>query len=164
MMFRVGVGFDVHRFKPATSADNKIALGAVMIPCKYAIEAHSDGDVILHALVDAMLGALALGDIGDHFPPSDMKWKDANSVIFLKHAASLVAEKGWQISNIDTVVMAEQPRLKDYKLQMAQTIADILGLNIDQVSIKATTTEKMGFTGREEGIAATVNCLLFRAS
>jgi 2-C-methyl-D-erythritol 2,4-cyclodiphosphate synthase len=160
-MNRVGLGFDVHRFRNISVENNTIMLGGIAIPCKYAIEAHSDGDVVLHALTDAILGSLALGDIGEHFPPSDSKWKDADSSIFLTHANKLIKEKNAYISNVDIVVMAEKPKVSPYKLEIRKRIAELLELSVEQVSVKATTTEKLGFTGREEGIAAHAICSVF---
>jgi 2-C-methyl-D-erythritol 2,4-cyclodiphosphate synthase len=162
MQFRIGVGFDVHKFVKSDKNDNSIILGGIYVPCKYLIDAHSDGDVVLHAITDAVLGSLALGDIGDHFPPSDQTWKGADSAIFLRHAYSMIKAKGWDVSNVDIVVMCEHPKLQEFKKDMAKSIARIIEINPDQVCVKATTTEKLGFTGREEGIAVTANCLVYK--
>lgn len=155
---RVGIGFDVHRFDTMAHEDNFVMLGGIKIPHVYKLIAHSDGDVLLHALTDAILGAMALGDIGDHFPPSDQQWRNADSKIFLKHAVDLVTKKGGSIVNIDLVVIAEKPKLMLYKQKIAESIAEMLALKPELVSVKATTTEKLGFTGRQEGIAVQAIC------
>lgn len=147
---RIGIGYDAHRFKEG----DHIVLGGVKIPFSRGIAAHSDGDVILHALCDALLGALALGDIGHHFPDSDPKWKGASSRLFLRHVRSLLDERGFIPVNVDVVVIAQAPKLAPYIEAMRQNIADDLWLALDRVSVKATTTEGMGFEGRGEGIAA----------
>ncbi|HZH12615.1 MAG TPA: bifunctional 2-C-methyl-D-erythritol 4-phosphate cytidylyltransferase/2-C-methyl-D-erythritol 2,4-cyclodiphosphate synthase [Microvirga sp.] len=147
---RLGTGFDVHAF---TEGDH-VWLGGIKIPHDKGVLAHSDGDVILHALTDALLGAIADGDIGTHFPPSDPQWKGASSDRFLAHAAALVRARGGKIDHLDTTLLCEKPRLGPYREEMRRRIAEICGLRIDQVSLKATTTEKLGFTGRGEGIAA----------
>lgn len=154
--FRIGQGFDVHAFGPG----DHIMLGGVRVPHTQGVEAHSDGDVVIHALCDAMLGALSLGDIGQHFPPSDMRWKDAASIDFLRHCNALINERGWQISNCDITVICERPKVGPHAEAMRRLLANELGLELDAVSIKATTTEKLGFTGRGEGIAAQAACLL----
>ncbi len=155
---RVGIGFDVHRFDTMAHEDNFVILGGVKVPYVYKLIAHSDGDVLLHALTDALLGSMALGDIGDHFPPTDQKWRNANSKVFLKHAMDLVANKGGSIVNIDVVVITEKPKLMFYKQKIKESIAEMLALNDELVSVKATTTEKLGFTGRQEGIAVQAIC------
>lgn len=147
---RLGTGFDVHAF----GEGDHIWLGGIRIPHDRGVLAHSDGDVILHALTDALLGAIADGDIGTHFPPSDPQWKGASSDRFLAHAAALVRARGGKIDHLDTTLLCEKPRLGPYREEMRRRIAEICGLRIDQVSLKATTTEKLGFTGRGEGIAA----------
>lgn len=157
---RIGLGFDAHKFIKDGSGDNHIMIGGVEVKCKYKLEAHSDGDVLLHAITDAVLGALALGDIGEHFPPSDEKWRNCNSAYFLKYVVNLIAENQYKIANIDSVVIAEHPRLLDYKQMMRERISSIINIDVGIVSVKATTTEKMGFTGREEGIAAQAVILL----
>ena len=154
--FRIGQGFDVHAFGPG----DHVMLGGVRVPHRQGVEAHSDGDVVIHALCDAMLGALALGDIGQHFPPSDMRWKDAASIDFLRHCNTLLAERGWRVGNCDITVICERPKVGTHAEAMRSLLAKELGLEMDAVSIKATTTEKLGFTGRGEGIAAQAACLL----
>lgn len=155
---RIGQGFDVHKVEPSENAE--IHIGGVAIPSKYKVIAHSDGDVALHALMDSLLGALSLGDIGVHFPPTDMKYKDADSKELLKHVKSLLDEKGAIISNIDMTILCEAPKIMPHKDKIINCIAEILNLDKDRVSIKATTTEKLGFIGRGEGIAAQAVCLL----
>lgn len=147
---RTGSGFDVHAFEPG---DHVIVCG-VTVPHTKKLKGHSDADVGLHALTDAILGAIGAGDIGDHFPPSDPQWKGAPSDLFLRHASGLVAAKGGVISNLDITLICERPKIGPHRRAMVETVADLLGLEHERVSIKATTTEKLGFTGREEGIAA----------
>lgn len=156
MNIRIGQGFDVHAF----GAGDHIMLGGVRVPHTHGVEAHSDGDVILHALCDALLGALALGDIGQHFPPSDMRWKDAASVDFLRHCRHLMAARGWRVGNVDITVMCERPKVGPHAGAMRELLARELDVSTESVSIKATTTERLGFTGRSEGIAAMAVCLL----
>ncbi len=147
---RLGTGFDVHAFGDG----DHVWLGGIRVPHDRGVVAHSDGDVILHALTDALLGALADGDIGTHFPPSDPQWRGASSDRFLAHAVALVRERGGLVDHLDATLLCEKPRLGPYREAMRRRIADIAGLRLDQVSLKATTTEKLGFTGRSEGIAA----------
>jgi 2-C-methyl-D-erythritol 4-phosphate cytidylyltransferase/2-C-methyl-D-erythritol 2,4-cyclodiphosphate synthase len=147
---RLGTGFDVHAF----GEGDHVWLGGIKVAHERGVVAHSDGDVILHALTDALLGALADGDIGVHFPPSDPQWRGASSDRFLAHAVHLVRSRGGVIDHLDTTLLCEKPRLGPHREAMRQRIAEICGLRIDQVSLKATTTEKLGFTGRGEGIAA----------
>ena len=147
---RTGTGFDVHRFDDG----DHVWLGGVKIPHTHKLEGHSDADVVLHALTDALLGTIGDGDIGQHFPPSDPKWKGAASMLFLADAARRVAEKGGRIINVDITVLAEAPRIGPHRPAMQQAIGTTLGLSADRVGIKATTTEGLGFTGRREGIAA----------
>ncbi len=154
--FRIGQGFDVHAFGPG----DHVMLGGVRVPHGQGVQAHSDGDVVIHALCDAMLGALALGDIGQHFPPGDMHWKDAASLDFLRHCNRLLAERGWRVGNCDVTVVCERPKVGPHAPAMRETLAAALGIDVDAVSIKATTSEKLGFTGRGEGIAAQAVCLL----
>ncbi len=156
---RIGQGYDVHAF----GEGDHVMLGGVRVPHRCGVLAHSDGDVILHALCDAMLGALALGDIGQHFPPSDERWKGADSSDFVRHCNSLLRERGWQVGNADVTVICERPKVGPHALAMRETVAQLLGVALDCVSIKATTSEKLGFTGREEGIAAQAVVLLFAA-
>lgn len=156
---RIGQGFDVHAF----GEGDHVMLGGVRIPHERGVLAHSDGDVALHALCDAMLGALALGDIGQHFPPSDARWKDADSRTFLRHCDALLRARGWRVGNCDLTVICEAPRVGPHVQAMREVIAADLGIGIEAVSVKATTSEKLGFTGRGEGIAAQAVCLLVRA-
>lgn len=154
--FRIGQGYDVHAF----GTGDHIMLGGVRVAHSHGVIAHSDGDVILHALCDAMLGALALGDIGQHFPPSDARWKDADSARLLEHCNALLRERCWQVGNTDITVICERPRVGPHALAMRERIAALLGVALDCVSIKATTSEQLGFTGRSEGIAAQAAVLL----
>ena len=147
---RTGMGFDVHAF----AGDGPLMLGGIEVPNDRGLAGHSDADVVLHAITDALLGAAGLGDIGQHFPPSDPQWKGASSDIFLRHAADLVGSRGGLIDHIDCTVIAEAPKIGPYRNAMRSRIATILGVREEQVSIKATTTEGLGFTGRREGIAA----------
>lgn len=159
MDIRIGQGYDVHAF----GEGDHVMLGGVRVPHTKGVLAHSDGDVVLHALCDAMLGALALGDIGKHFPPSDPQWKGADSRAFLRHCNALLRERGWRLGNADITVVCERPKVGPHANAMRALIAGDLGVAEDAVSIKATTSEKLGFTGREEGIAAQAVCLLVRA-
>jgi 2-C-methyl-D-erythritol 4-phosphate cytidylyltransferase / 2-C-methyl-D-erythritol 2,4-cyclodiphosphate synthase len=147
---RVGKGFDVHGFEPG----DHVTLCGVAIPHSARLEGHSDADAAWHALTDAILGAAALGDIGDHFPPSEPRWKDADSGIFLKHAQALARAAGWNVASCDITVICEAPKVKPHRDAMRARTAALLGLPLDAVSVKATTTEGLGFTGRREGIAA----------
>lgn len=156
---RIGSGFDVHAFGPG----DQVTLGGVAIPHSRGLQAHSDGDVALHALCDALLGALALGDIGIHFPPSEARWAGADSRDLLRHCRHLVAERGYAVGNCDLVIVCERPRLAPHTQLMRERIAADLGCALDEVSVKATTTERLGFTGREEGIAAQAVVLLHPA-
>ena len=150
MDIRLGNGFDVHAFE----AGKFVILGGIKIPHTFKLCGHSDADVVLHAITDAIFGALAEGDIGTHFPPDDDKWKDASSDIFLKYAQKLAKGKNFKIGNVDCTVICEKPKIKPHAELIKKNIQNILNLNKDRVSIKATTSEKLGFTGREEGIAA----------
>ncbi|MFK3681785.1 2-C-methyl-D-erythritol 2,4-cyclodiphosphate synthase [Pseudomonas sp. NPDC088890] len=156
---RIGHGYDVHRF---TDGDF-ITLGGVHIPHKYGLLAHSDGDVVLHALSDALLGAAALGDIGKHFPDTDPQFKGADSRVLLRHVVGIVQAKGWMVGNIDATIVAQAPKMAPHIETMRQLIAQDLQVELDQVNVKATTTEKLGFTGREEGIAVHAVALLLPA-
>jgi len=147
---RTGMGFDVHAF----AGDGPILLGGIEIPHERGLAGHSDADVALHAITDALLGAAGLGDIGQHFPPSDARWKGADSAMFLAHAAGLLRERGAAIDHVDCTIVAEAPKVAPYRDAMRARIAQIAGLRVDQVSVKATTTEGLGFAGRREGIAA----------
>lgn len=156
---RIGQGVDVHRF---TDGDH-VVLGGVRIPHEQGILAHSDGDVLLHALCDALLGALALGDIGHHFPDTDAAYCGADSRVLLRHVMSLVRERGYRVGNVDCTVLAERPKLAPHIVAMQAYIADDLGVTPADVGIKATTTEKLGFVGRREGITALAVALLVPA-
>ena len=156
---RIGHGFDVHAF----GEGDHLMLGGVRIGFDRGVLAHSDGDVVLHALCDAMLGAAALGDIGRHFPPADPCWKDADSRVFLRHSAALLRERGWRVGNADITVVCERPKIGPHANAMRALIAGDLGIERDAVSVKATTTEGLGATGRGEGIAAHAVCLIVRA-
>jgi 2-C-methyl-D-erythritol 2,4-cyclodiphosphate synthase len=156
---RIGQGYDVHAFGDG----DHVTLGGVRIPHSRGVLAHSDGDVAIHALCDALLGALALGDIGQHFPPSDARWKDADSRVFLRHCTQLLAERGWRLGNADITVVCESPKVAPHAAAMRTLLAQDLGVAVDQVSIKATTSETLGFTGRREGLAAMAVVLLVRA-
>ena len=153
---RIGKGFDVHAFEPG----DHVTLCGVKIPHTAKLQGHSDADAAWHALTDAILGAAALGDIGDHFPPSDPQWKDADSGLFLKHAQKLVEEAGYRIANCDITVICEAPKVKPHREAMRERTASLLGLPLDTISVKATTTEGLGFTGRREGIAAEAVAML----
>jgi 2-C-methyl-D-erythritol 2,4-cyclodiphosphate synthase len=155
---RVGSGFDVHAFGDG----DHVVLGGVRIAHGRGLLAHSDGDVVIHALCDALLGALALGDIGTHFPPSDPRWKDADSRSFLRHCALLLDQHGWTLGNADVTIICEAPRIGPHVEAMRANLAADLGAGVAQVSVKATTTETLGFTGRGEGIAAQAVVLLAR--
>jgi 2-C-methyl-D-erythritol 4-phosphate cytidylyltransferase/2-C-methyl-D-erythritol 2,4-cyclodiphosphate synthase len=147
---RTGMGFDVHAF----AGDGPLMLGGVEVPHSRGLAGHSDADVVLHAITDALLGAAGLGDIGEHFPPSDPRWKGAASSLFLAHAVDLVRARGAIIDHVDCTIIAEEPKVGPYRSAMRAKIAEIAGVGLDQVSVKATTTEGLGFTGRREGVAA----------
>jgi 2-C-methyl-D-erythritol 2,4-cyclodiphosphate synthase len=148
-MIRVGQGYDVHRFNDG----DHIILGGVKIPYQQGLEAHSDGDVVLHALCDALLGAAALGDIGKHFPDTDPEFKGADSRVLLRHVYKIVQEQGYKLGNADITIVAQAPKMASYIAAMCVNIAADLQVEINQVNVKATTTEKLGFEGRKEGIA-----------
>ena len=150
MTVRTGMGFDVHAF----GGDGPIMMGGVAIPHPRGLSGHSDADVVLHAVTDALLGAAGLGDIGEHFPPGDPRWKGASSELFLGHAAGLIRDRGGIIDHVDCTIICEEPKVAPHRLAMKQQVAAILSLDEDQVSIKATTTEGLGFAGRREGVAA----------
>ena len=147
--FRIGHGFDVHRFKQGDS----IMLGGVKIPHTHAFEAHSDGDVLIHSICDALLGAIAAGDIGQHFPDTDEAYKNIDSCVLLAKVNTMVAETGYKLGNLDVTVIAQSPRLATYIQPIRKRLADELDIAVSQINVKATTTEKLGYTGREEGIA-----------
>jgi 2-C-methyl-D-erythritol 2,4-cyclodiphosphate synthase len=157
-MMRIGQGIDVHAFGPG----DHVVLGGVHIAHDRGVVAHSDGDVVIHALCDAILGALALGDIGHHFPPSDARWKDVSSRHFLLHCAALIIEHGYALANADVSVVCERPRIAPHVDAMRRNLATDLGCAVGDIGVKATTSEKLGFTGREEGIAALAVVLLVR--
>ena len=159
MDVRVGNGYDVHAF---TTGDH-VWLCGVKVPHDKALLGHSDADVAMHALTDAIYGALAEGDIGRHFPPSDPQWKGAASEIFLAHAARLAAERGFRITNADVTIVCERPKVGPHAGAMMENLARILGIEVTRVSVKATTSERLGFTGREEGIAALATATLVTA-
>ena len=153
---RIGHGYDVHRTDPA----REMFIGGVKIDCGFGLLGHSDADVLLHAIMDALLGAAALGDIGMHFPDTDPRYKGADSLVLTRHVASLIAEKGYCIINVDSTVIAQRPKLAPHIELMRERIADALNISIDDVNVKATTEEKLGFTGSGEGIAAHAVCLI----
>ena len=159
MDFRLGNGFDVHAF---TEGDH-VWLCGVKLPHSKALLGHSDADVGMHALTDAIYGALAEGDIGVHFPPSDPQWKGADSRIFLAHAMERIRARGYKLANCDVTLMCERPKIGPHQAAMRAALADIMGVEIERISVKATTTERLGFTGREEGIAAIATCALVQA-
>ena len=153
---RIGHGYDVHRTDPT----REMFIGGVKIDCGFGLLGHSDADVLLHAIMDAILGAAALGDIGKHFPDTDPKYKGADSLALTRYVASLISEKGYRIVNVDSTVIAQRPKLAPHIQLMRERIADALGIDIDDVNVKATTEEKLGFTGSGEGIAAHAVCLI----
>ncbi|MBO4873724.1 MAG: 2-C-methyl-D-erythritol 2,4-cyclodiphosphate synthase [Bacteroidales bacterium] len=158
MMYRIGIGYDVHKLKDGLD----FFLGGIQIPCNRGCVAHSDGDVLIHAICDALLGAANLRDIGYHFPDSDPKYKGIDSKKLLKETYNLVKEKGYEIVNIDSVISLQKPKVKDYIPEMQKTLALVLGIDDSQVSVKATTTEGLGFEGREEGISAQAVAMIRR--
>ncbi len=158
-MFRIGHGFDVHAFGEV----RPLIIGGVTVPYHTGFIAHSDGDVVLHALTDALLGAVALGDIGKLFPDTDMQFKNIDSRILLREAFRLVQEKGYKVNNIDLTIIAQAPKMRPYIDAMRTVIAEDLGCTLEQVNVKATTTEKLGFTGRSEGIACEAVALLLKS-
>ncbi len=155
-MIRVGQGYDVHRFKEG----GDVILGGVKIPYEQGLEAHSDGDVVLHALCDAILGAAALGDIGKHFPDTDPEFKGADSRVLLRHVYGIAQEIGYRLVNADITIIAQAPKMSPYTVQMCGNIAEDLLVDVDCINVKATTTEKLGFEGRKEGIAVQAIVLL----
>ena len=156
---RIGQGLDVHAFEDGEF----VTLAGVQIPHTHGLKAHSDGDVVLHALCDALLGALALGDIGQHFPDTDPNFKGADSKVLLKKVYQLILDRGYVLSNADIIVACERPKLAKHNLEMRQSIADVLNVDTTQISVKATTTEKLGFTGRQEGILSMATVLIVHA-
>lgn len=157
-ILRIGQGYDVHAFGPG----DHVTLGGVQIPHSHGIVAHSDGDVILHALCDALLGAAGLGDIGMHFPDSDPRWRGADSRVFVRHVRSLLGDRGFAVVNVDITVLAEAPRLGAHRETMRANIAADLGIDASCANVKATTSESLGFIGRREGLAAQAIALLIR--
>jgi 2-C-methyl-D-erythritol 2,4-cyclodiphosphate synthase len=157
-MYRVGIGYDAHRLVEG----RKLILGGVEIPYSKGLLGHSDADVLVHAVCDSILGALSLGDIGEHFPDSNPEFKGISSLLLLKRVAELVRERGYEVVNVDCVLVAQRPKLKPFKRKMEENIASALGISPSQVSVKATMTEGLGFEGREEGISAKAVALLKR--
>ena len=153
---RIGHGYDVHRLVEG----RRCIIGGVDIPFELGLDGHSDADVLTHAVMDALLGALALGDIGRHFPDTDPAYKGADSLALLRHVSTLIREKGWQVGNIDATVLAQAPKLAPHIVQMRENLAAAMECDVDRVSVKATTEEKLGFTGAKQGIAAHCVCLL----
>ena len=154
----VGMGYDVHRL----TEERDLIIGGVKIPYEKGLLGHSDADVLLHAVMDALLGAAAMGDIGMHFPDNDEAYRGADSIVLLKRVCELIAEKGYSVSNIDATVIAQKPKLRPYIDTMRQRLADAMGLDSDCISVKATTEEKLGFTGRLEGISAHCVALIYK--
>ena len=157
---RIGIGYDVHPLTPG----RRLILGGVEIPFDKGLSGWSDADVLTHAIIDALLGAAALGDIGSHFPPNEAEYKDISSLVLLKRTIDMLQENGWHVVNIDATIIAEQPKLRDFIDQMRGQLSQTLGIAIGQVSVKASTSSRLGFTGRGEGIAAWVVALLEGAS
>lgn len=154
--FRIGYGYDVHRLVEGRD----LVLGGVCIPHSLGLLGHSDADVLLHAICDALLGAAALGDIGKHFPDTDPRYKGINSMLLLEHVGSLIKKSGYQISNIDATISLQRPKIAPYIENMRESIARCLHLDISRISVKATTTERLGFEGREEGVSSSAVCLI----
>lgn len=153
---RVGMGYDVHRL----TEGRKLILGGVEIPCEKGLLGHSDADVLVHAVMDALLGAAALGDIGKHFPDTDPAYKGISSILLLRHVAELLKKNGYAIGNVDATIIAQKPKMAPHILKMRENMAEAMGISVDCLNVKATTEEGLGFTGREEGIAAQAICLL----
>ena len=156
MQYRIGNGIDIHQLEEGIP----LVIGGASIPFSKGSKGHSDGDVLLHAIVDAILGALALGDIGKHFPSDNSRWRGADSRIFLKHTCKLMNKKGYSIENIDATIILQEPVLSPHILQIRENIATILSTDLNQISVKATTTDKLGFIGKDNGIAATASALI----
>ena len=159
MEIRIGNGYDIHRL----TEDRPLILGGITIPHHLGLLGHSDADVLTHSIMDAMLGALSLGDIGHYFPPSDPKWKGADSLVLLAQVGQIISDQGWSVNNIDSTIVAEQPKLKPHLKAMRDRLGSILHLSSDRISIKATTNEKLGPVGREEGICAYAVVLLSKS-
>ena len=157
-IIRIGNGYDVHQLV----SGRKLILGGVNIPHPKGLDGHSDADALLHALCDALLGAVGAGDIGKHFPDSDSKWKGISSIVLLEQVTAICRNKGFEIANVDTIIVAQKPKLTLFFPDMKKNIAEAMAIDIGQINIKATTTEKLGFVGREEGIAAYAVALLYK--
>lgn len=158
MDIRVGLGWDNHRI-----ADGRpLILGGVSVPCEFGLDGHSDADVLSHAITDALLGAVALGDIGLHFPDTDERWKGCDSLVFLRHAAGLVREAGYEISNIDSTVILQRPKLKDYRLAIRESLAGAIGVGLERVSVKFKTAEKVGPVGEGLSAESQASVLIFK--
>ena len=155
---RIGHGYDVHKL----TENRKLIIGGVEIPHRLGLLGHSDADVLTHAVMDAMLGALALGDIGKHFPDTDLQYAGADSIQLLRHVTAIIQKEGWQLGNLDATILAQAPKMAPHIMQMRKRLSEAIGCDISQISVKATTEEKLGFTGSEEGIAAHCVCLLCR--
>ena len=156
MQYRIGNGIDIHQLEEGIP----LIIGGVPISFQKGSKGHSDGDVLFHAIVDAILGSLSLGDIGKYFPSDNSKWKNADSRVFLEHVIKLINEKGYSVENIDATIILQEPIINPHILQMREGIASILSADLDQISVKATTTDKLGFIGKGEGIAATASVLI----
>lgn len=156
MKIRTGIGYDVHQLKGGLP----LWLGGIQVPHTKGLVGHSDADVLIHAICDALLGAAALGDIGQHFPDTDPAYKGIDSKVLLKNVCKLLTSKSWQIGNVDAILCMQKPKVASFIPQMRQTLADVMQIDIDDISIKATTTEHLGFEGREEGISAIANVLI----
>ena len=158
MKVRAGQGWDTHRITPG----RPLILGGITIPCEFGLEGHSDADVLSHAITDALLGAIAAGDIGMHFPDTDPRWRGADSLKFLRHACHLTVEAGWRIENVDSTVILERPKLKDFRPAIRQSLADTMGLGLDEVSVKFKTAEKLGPVGEGKSAEAQAIVILVR--
>ena len=155
---RIGIGYDVHKLVE----NRKLIIGGVTIPHEKGLDGHSDADVLVHAIMDSLLGALAMGDIGKFFPDTDMKYKGVDSMLLLKEVASFIDEKGYKIGNIDSIIIAQQPKMAPFIDSMRVRIAQVLEIDVEQVGVKATTTEHLGFEGRKEGISSSSVAILFK--
>jgi len=160
MNIRVGIGYDVHQLAPG----EELWIGGILVPSELGAVGYSDADVLIHAIIDALFGAAAMGDIGTHFPDTDPQWKGVDSKLLLKHCRDILEKQGYAIGNIDSTICLQRPKMKPHIPQMIKTIAEILVINPDQVSVKATTTEKLGFVGKEKGIAAYATALIYKPS
>lgn len=160
MKFRIGQGYDVHRLVP----QRDLILCGVKIPYQFGLLGHSDADVAIHALCDALLGSLALGDIGLHFPDTDQRYKGVDSTLLLRETLEMIRNRGWEISNADITITAQKPKLRPFIDSMRERLSEVMGISTDMISVKATTTERLGFEGREEGISASAVVLIFNDS